>query len=637
LCDIQDKNEDLLRNFAHKLGGCVIEVGRHIDSNSTATGSISSSISNNDYYYDIRRVLDHVLNLKANSNNDISEILIDNDGDDENKCKTTICELDKLAGVSASTSVPAQRRDIGEEEKEDYHLLPKTKKHKRSDFVSSYVHSYDDSSSNTKKNEDVFTTPDSDNTNSDTNNTTTTKYTATDKGNSMNFNDESEDGNNNHEDDEIQIMSSTTVNPNIHYPHKRPDCGVYAFFATNIDGNTLQDRFCDNCYCVVCDVPAKDCTEWKDHFQRVYISTSDDTIDDEILMESPTITARNYHAKNASTVGKASYCKDLFRSTRLSGREWNNSNNYDTTTVAREAFKTASVGRIQSTSHRRSCSVIGANIVVAEIHKEKDVEYKAPYTLEDVARKFLVEISADAAAHLARENEICIICQCPLIGEKADRGSQQSKKKKERERAVTVTLPCGHNFHRRCILDSIKSNLGNKCPFKCDKKIPLGKCPSGFMSISRDTNRHCSGYENNPLSAGTIIIRYHIPAVRQLKYHENPGVMQRGAMKTYYLPDVNQSNLLILRLQYAFSHGLSFTVNSSNEVLLTIRHETSMTAIFDFNYFEHCNQELDKLSVPQAEELPNGSNGNEVSDIYDKIRLPWERESVNRAHRRKFH
>lgn len=219
---------------------------------------------------------------------------------------------------------------------------------------------------------------------------------------------------------------------------------------------------------------------------------------------------------------------------------------------------------------------------------------------------------------------------------KADGVSQQSKKKKEQERAVTI--PCGHNFHRRCILDSIKSNLGNKCPFKCDKKIPQGKCPSGSMSISRDTSRHCSGYENNPLSAGTIIILYHIPKSRQLKYHMNPSILQRGACRTCYLPDINQSNRLILRLQYAFSHGLCFTVGTSNQVLWTsIPHKTSMTVIFDSNYFEHCNQELDKLSVPQAEELPNGSNDNDVSDIYDNIRLPWEREGINIAHRRKFH
>jgi len=269
LCDIQDKNEDLLRNLAHKLGGCVIKVkgGSHVGNNSTATSSSTSS--NNDDYYDIRRALDHVLNLKSNSNKDINEILIDDD-DDKNKCNTTICELDKLAGVSASASasVPARRRGIGEEEKEDYHLSPKTKKHKRSDFLSSYTHSNDYSGSNTKKNEDGA---DGDNTNSDTNNTTTTNdmtiqlinqfmskknpqqkpdtqqfdpeisiiepsdirtitNTTTDIGNSINLNDENEDGNNNQEDDEIQVMSSTTVNPNINYPHKRPGTSLSFFY-----------------------------------------------------------------------------------------------------------------------------------------------------------------------------------------------------------------------------------------------------------------------------------------------------------------------------------------------------------------------------------------------------------------------
>jgi hypothetical protein len=104
------------------------------------------------------------------------------------------------------------------------------------------------------------------------------------------------DNNDENDEEEIQVVSSTTINPNIQYPHKRTDCGVFSF-------STDPSKFCDKCYCVVCDIPAKDCTKWGDHsIEKCRPVTSTMTDDDEgydmtdeILLESPSTTARNHY------------------------------------------------------------------------------------------------------------------------------------------------------------------------------------------------------------------------------------------------------------------------------------------------------------------------------------------------------
>lgn len=441
-----------------------------------------------------------------------------------------------------------------------------------------------------------------------------------------NLSDEKDGDNNSEDDDEPQILSSNAINANIAYPHRRPQCHVYDFSATDIDGNTLQDRFCDKCYCVVCDVPANNCTKWNYHCREVYVPRSQPDIMDEILLESPNTTRRNHFAAAAFAAAAASL---------------SNSHRRDLFSSSLTASETVGVAITRSTKRRRSSGVVGADLIVAKIREESAVEYIAPYKLTDVFRRYLVNVSADVAAQLAIDHEDCIICHRPLVvDEKANGISQQSKNPKKRD--TVIAIACGHKFHRGCILDSMtKSNLSNRCPFKCDELIgePQGTCPSGSMSTTRDSSRHCSGYDNNPLSAGTIIIKYHIPKSRQLKYHENPEVFQLGLSRICYLPDVHQSNQLLLRLQYAFSHGLTFKVDRSNQLIwTTIPHKTSMTDEFiGFNYFEECKQELDNLCVPQAEELPKVSKGDGVSGIDDDIRRPWGKEVVDKDHRRKFH
>ena len=656
LADIQDKNECLLRDLARKLGGCVLEVkgGGHGDD------------------YGVRHVLDHILKLKPTNNNidDTDEILID---DDDDKKINTICELDSKLVDCASSTV------LTEASVSESHLVTKTKKQKLSHYCD------DDRSDTNEKCDDssdagdngfdsnIVTPTDDDNTNTNTTNTSASNDMIIDltnpsmsecsmdnnpqmKSNTQqlhhtncdpeisivepstiraindaatekcNLSDEKDGDNNSEDDDEPQILSSNAINANIAYPHRRPQCHVYDFSATDIDGNTLQDRFCDKCYCVVCDVPANNCTKWNYHCQEVYVPRSQPDIMDEILLESPNTTRRNHFAAAAFAAAAASL---------------SNSHRRDLFSSSLTASETVGVAITRSTKRRRSSGVVGADLIVAKIREESAVEYIAPYKLTDVFRRYLVNVSADVAAQLAIDHEDCIICHRPLVvDEKANGISQQSKKPKKRD--TVIAIACGHKFHRGCILDSMtKSNLSNRCPFKCDELIgePQGTCPSGSMSTTRDSSRHCSGYDNNPLSAGTIIIKYHIPKSRQLKYHENPEVFQLGLSRICYLPDVHQSNQLLLRLQYAFSHGLTFKVDRSNQLIwTTIPHKTSMTDEFiGFNYFEECKQELDNLCVPQAEELPKVSKGDDVSGIDDDIRRPWGKEVVDKDHRRKFH
>jgi hypothetical protein len=94
----------------------------------------------------------------------------------------------------------------------------------------------------------------------------------------------------NDDDDELQVVGGNTTNANIDFSHRRPDCGVHPF------GAGMDQQYCDKCYCVVCDVPASDCLEWTDHCSKVPVKKVSPPTTDDVLLESPTTTARNYYA-----------------------------------------------------------------------------------------------------------------------------------------------------------------------------------------------------------------------------------------------------------------------------------------------------------------------------------------------------
>lgn len=60
-------------------------------------------------------------------------------------------------------------------------------------------------------------------------------------------------------------ISHNTTNPNIIYPHARKDCGLHPY-------KDDPEKICNNCFCTVCDAPAKDCIHWNQHCQLQLIS-----------------------------------------------------------------------------------------------------------------------------------------------------------------------------------------------------------------------------------------------------------------------------------------------------------------------------------------------------------------------------
>ena len=173
---------------------------------------------------------------------------------------------------------------------------------------------------------------------------------------------------------------------------------------------------------------------------------------------------------------------------------------------------------------------------------------------------------------------------------------------------VTSLQACGHQFHYKCIMESLNSQL--QCPI-CRKGLrePQGKSPSGIMKISTSTSKNCEGY----YSIGSILISYRMNSGIQRPYHDSPGVDHGGKSATAYLPNNREGQELLKRLKFAFKHGLTFTVgtslttNKANQCTwASIHHKTSPSGgvtrhgFPDSNYFANVNEELDGLRVPSS-------------------------------------
>ena len=174
---------------------------------------------------------------------------------------------------------------------------------------------------------------------------------------------------------------------------------------------------------------------------------------------------------------------------------------------------------------------------------------------------------------------------------------------------VATINHCGHTFHESCLRQAI-SFMGTRCPI-CRVVInePVGKMPSGTMRIAVDPNMTCAGFPK-----GTIVITYSIPSGVQMLYHMNPGETYSATERHAFLPLVQEGLELLVRLKYAFRHGLTFDVGTSlttgkhNVVIWSsIHHKTSLSGGAhgwpDPAFFLNCNEELDALGVPQPEEL----------------------------------
>ena len=79
------------------------------------------------------------------------------------------------------------------------------------------------------------------------------------------------------DDDELVIVGTKGVDALIDFPHSRENCLTHRFSktaaaggGTGVGGAESNRAHCANCYCYVCDVPAKDCTTWPTHCQATH-------------------------------------------------------------------------------------------------------------------------------------------------------------------------------------------------------------------------------------------------------------------------------------------------------------------------------------------------------------------------------
>jgi Deltex C-terminal domain/Ring finger domain len=216
------------------------------------------------------------------------------------------------------------------------------------------------------------------------------------------------------------------------------------------------------------------------------------------------------------------------------------------------------------------------------------IKYTAPEALSCAdASNALLGVQGEAV-----HGEYCSICLARL-----------------RNHGPVVSLAdCSHQFHQSCIENSMK--CARKCPL-CRAPIgaPQGKMPSGTMQIEVRPDLICSGYP-----AGTLVITYRIYEGRQKDYHENPGEVHGSARRVAYVPECQEGRNLLQRLQFAFTHGLTFTVGTSltssmpNSVTWSsIHHKTSLSegahGYPDPGYFINANEDLDALNVPASYDL----------------------------------
>lgn len=67
-------------------------------------------------------------------------------------------------------------------------------------------------------------------------------------------------------ENEVQVVLEREVlKPLKDYPHPRMHCVIHPFGNKN---GTHRKRYCDNCYCCVCQIPASKCKMWVEHCNR---------------------------------------------------------------------------------------------------------------------------------------------------------------------------------------------------------------------------------------------------------------------------------------------------------------------------------------------------------------------------------
>jgi len=82
------------------------------------------------------------------------------------------------------------------------------------------------------------------------------QHNSTTSNNNNNNNDDDDD------DDCVTELWSNVTNANVDYPHPRPHCGIHNFADDKL-------KFCEKCYCIPCDKPVSQCTQWAQHCHEI--------------------------------------------------------------------------------------------------------------------------------------------------------------------------------------------------------------------------------------------------------------------------------------------------------------------------------------------------------------------------------
>jgi deltex len=212
---------------------------------------------------------------------------------------------------------------------------------------------------------------------------------------------------------------------------------------------------------------------------------------------------------------------------------------------------------------------------------EEVLHYEAPTTFDQsvnvsnslIAQKYPIFHNIES-----NQDTECAICMSPL------------------ENDVVRIKSCSHLFHKKCLHGFLK--FKPNCPMcRCTIGKPQGMCPSGNMYIT-ETGQLCPGFGK---STKVIKIDYSIPKGYQLSYHENPGQKYTATNRTAYLPKNPEGLNLLNRLKYAWLHGMTFTVGTSQTtgernvvVWSSIHHKTSLHGgshgFPDQGYIGRCNE-----------------------------------------------
>lgn len=255
--------------------------------------------------------------------------------------------------------------------------------------------------------------------------------------------------------------------------------------------------------------------------------------------------------------------------------------------------KKRSSGATYSSANKRTAREEPSEVPMSDL--EFTEEYVAPQSIctAEESTSSMRSIEYDEFCQNSTLSTECAICRCEL------------------ESDIVTTHVCEHHFHRECLLQSLQHST--RCPV-CRISItpaPQGKCPTATMR----TRVIANPLGTTPgLTTRLVQIDYEIPSGVQSSFHDHPGRRFHGTSRTAYLDTTPESRDLLRRLRYAFVHGLTFTVGTSLTTgrphcvtWASIHHKTALGigrnfALPDPGYIYNCNEELDQLRVPAADE-----------------------------------